>query len=73
MRNWTTVLAQTDVRDHNGELLYADAIVRPNWYWNLRRLKLFLGIVWRKWDEGYRLSIATAWSVSEVAKGLTGE
>jgi hypothetical protein len=65
-------MAQTDVRDYNGEPLYAEAIVRPSWYWNLRRLKLFLSIVWRKWDEGYRLSISTAWSVSEVAKGLTG-
>jgi len=70
MKNWSTVMAQTDVRGYNGEPLYCDALVRPNWYWNLRRLKLFLSIVWRKWDQG-RLSIATAWSVSEVAKGLT--
>lgn len=72
MKNWTTVLAQTDVRDPEiNKPLYAYAKVRPRWYWTLRRLKLFLGIVWRKWDEGYRLSWSTAWEVSEVAKGLT--
>ena len=71
MKNWTTVLAQTDVRG-NGELLYAHAIVRPRWYWFLRRLKLFLGIVWRK-HEVSRIDIKTAWSVSKVAEGLSAK
>lgn len=71
MKSWSTVLAATDVRGYGGETLYAHAIVRPQWFWFLRRMKLFLSIVWREWDEDYRLSISTAWSVSEVAKGLT--
>lgn len=33
---------------------------------------LFLGIVWRKWDEGYRLSVNTAWSVATNVHGLKG-
>lgn len=31
---------------------------------------LFIGIVWRKWDEGYRLSANTAWSVATGVHGL---
>lgn len=73
MKSWTTVLAATDVRGYGGESLYAHALVRPRWYWFLRRMKLFLSIVWREWETGYRLSISTAWSVSEVAKGLTAK
>lgn len=66
-------MAATDIRGHDGETLYAEAIVRPRWFWFLRRMKLFLSIVWRKWDAGYRLSISTAWSVSKVAEGLTAK
>lgn len=74
LKNWTTVLAQTDVHGRDGEPLYAHAIVRPRWYWFLRRVKLFLGIVWRRWDaQCSRIDIRTAWSVSEVAKGLTAK
>jgi len=73
LRNWTTVLVQTDVWA-DGEALYAHAIVRPRWYWFLRRVKLFLGIVWRRFDPGCtRMGIRTAWDVSKVAEGLTGK
>jgi hypothetical protein len=71
VKNWTTILAQTDVRDYNGEPLYAEALVRPRWYWFLRRVRLFLSIVWREADEGFRLPIALAWEVSKVAEGLS--
>lgn len=74
---WTTALRQTDIHDpETGESLYVHARIRPTWYWKLRRIKLFLTIVWRVWDvlpdgRNHRLSIKTAWEVSEVAKGLT--
>jgi len=35
----------------------------------IRKLKLFFRIVWREWEEGYRLSIATAWDVSNTVHG----
>lgn len=73
MKYWRSVLAQTDIRGYDGEVLYAHTVVRPRWYWFLRRLKLFLSIVWREWEKDYRLSISTAWSVSEVAQGLTAK
>lgn len=57
-----------------GEPLYVLAKVRPRWYWRLRRVWLFLLIVWRVTDvrpdgSNYRLSVQTAWKVSEVAMG----
>lgn len=38
-------------------------------YCTIRGLGLFAGLVWREWDEGYRLSIATAWAVSRIVYG----
>lgn len=73
---WKTVFVQTDIHDpETGEPLYCYASVRPHWYWVYRRVCLFLSIVWRVWDvrpdgSKYRISIRTAWSVSEVAMGL---
>ena len=64
---WGTVRAQTDVGG-----LWIHAKVRPAWYWWLRRLHLFLGIVWRNYEgPGTRIDARTAWSVSHAAIGLT--
>ena len=71
MKWWTTVLAPTDISDpRTGEPLYVAAKVRPAWYWNWRRVCLFLSIVWRKYEVS-RIDWRTAWAVSKVAKGLT--
>jgi hypothetical protein len=53
-----------------GEPLYVDAKIRPAWYWTWRRVRLFLIIVWRRY-EASRIDWRTAWAVSRVAKGLT--
>lgn len=71
IRSWycwgTTPLLPTDIPG-----CYCHAKIRPWWYWTFRRVRLFLLIVWRRWDEQCgRLSIKTAWSVSSVAKGFT--
>lgn len=34
--------------------------------WRLRRLQLFFGIVWRRWDEDERLSWRVAWEVATI-------
>ena len=34
---------------------------------------LFIGIVWRKWDEGYRISAPTAWSVAKSVHDIQDE
>ncbi len=67
---WGTIFVQCD-----GEG-WAYGKVAPKWYWGLRRIKSFLGIVWRVWDKNedgsnYRISISTAWDVSRVAMGIT--
>jgi hypothetical protein len=75
--NWRTELRPIDIADPTtGETLYVWAAIRPVWYWWLSRVGLFLSIVWRVYDvrpdgSNYRLSIATSWSVSEVAMGPT--
>ena len=49
------------------------AQIRPKWYWWIHRAALFLFLAWRRYEEQYpqRISIATAWQVSEVARGLS--
>jgi hypothetical protein len=37
----------------------------PRWQIYLKRLWLFLGIVWREWGEG-RLSIKTSWEIAGI-------
>lgn len=65
---WGSKLVQTDIQDPaNGEALYVYAKVRPRWFWQLRTVQLFLGIVWRDAWGGGRLDATTAWS---VARGL---
>ena len=73
MRYWTSVFAETDIPNAiEGGYCYVWAKVRPRWYWFYRRLRLFLGIVWRRYGPGYtRMDWRTAWDVSSVAKGLT--
>lgn len=64
-------LVPTDVPNTlQGGVLYAQAKIRPRWYWWYRRLRLFLGIVWRPVDtpEGappVRLSVRQAWQISK--------
>jgi hypothetical protein len=58
---WGRVMAQTDIGDG-----WINAKIRPRWYWTYRRLCLFAGIVWRRWDaQCTRLDWRTAWSVSD--------
>lgn len=59
---WGSALAQTDVLG-----LWAYAKVRPRWYWLWRRLCLFCGIVWRRYDDQCgRIGLATAWEVARI-------
>ena len=73
--NWKTELRPTDILDPaTGDPLYVHARIRPQWFWVLRRMKLFLLIVWRVCDEPpdgrkCRLSWSLAWDVSAVAMG----
>ena len=57
-----------------GEPLYVTAQVRPASWWFLRRVWLFLRIVWRP-CETQRLAAATAWEVSGIVyeHALTGK
>lgn len=72
MKYWRTVRAQTDIRNPDGGYLYADCIVRPSWYWFLRRLRLFSQLVWRRWEPGFsRIGIRLAWKISSAANGPT--
>ena len=69
-----TRLFPTDIIDPaTGEPLYIECIIRPRWQaWILTRLwtaQLFLGIVWRRYEEG-RIAWSTAW---EIAKGVHGD
>lgn len=69
--NWKTELRPAGIYDpRDGEMLYAETDIRPAWYWWIRRMVLFLQIVWRRYED-QRISIRTAWSVSEVAMGPT--
>ena len=71
MKSWTTRLIATDILDPTtGEPLYVDAKIRPKWYWLLKRIWLFISIVWRKWETA-RIGWLTAWEVSRVAEGLS--
>ena len=66
MLYWGEAMAQTDVGG-----LWVVAKIRPRWYWLLRRVRLFLRIVWRRYENA-RLDWRTSWSVSAVAGGLSG-
>lgn len=50
---------------------WCHARVRPAWYWWLRRLRLFVLIVWRRYEIS-RLDARTAWDISRCAVGLVG-
>jgi len=63
---WGRAMAQTDVGG-----LWVRAKVRPKCYWFIRRLRLFLRIVWRRY-ETERIDWRTAWQISKVAVGLVG-
>jgi len=67
---WFEVFLPSDVRnpDHPGEVLCGWAKVRPRWYWLWTRIRLFLAIVWRKY-EASRLSARTAWNVAGIVHG----
>jgi hypothetical protein len=50
----------TDITDPNtGEPLYIRQRVRSRWWYRYQRVKLFLGIVWRRYHDG-RISFGTA-------------
>ncbi len=63
---------QTDVPNPiENDYLYTYAKVRPRWWWKCCKIKLFLLLVWRRY-ESERLSISTAWEVAGLYdKGLT--
>lgn len=62
-----SVMRPTDINDPvTGEPLYVLCKVRPRWYWHMRRLSLFLGIVWRHYEDS-RIDWATAW---DIARGV---
>jgi len=63
---WGTALAQTDIGG-----LWVWAKVRPWWYWRIRRVRLFLYLVWRRY-ETTRLTVEVAWAVSKVAETRYG-
>jgi len=67
---WGERLVQTDVRNPDGGYFYAVANIRPWWFWSMRRWRLFLSILWRRYDRR-RIDWRTAWKVSTVAKGLS--
>lgn len=77
IKNWKTELRPCGIFDpQTGEALFVAAKIRPAWYWRLRRVRLFLSIVWRVADTDhlgrkYRLGFALAWTVSAVALGPT--
>lgn len=73
--NWFyfgAAFVQTDVPNPiDGGFCYAHAKVRPPWYWLCRRVRLFVLIVWRRFDPGCsRIDWSTAWQVSAASKGL---
>ncbi len=64
---WGTAWCRAELgHDHDIWLL---AKVRPSAWWLLKRLWLFLRIMWRRWD-GERIDCRTAWAASEAAVGL---
>ena len=68
-----TCLVQTDIPNTvEGGYLYAYAKIRPKWYWTYKRIRLFLSIVWRRWEICCpRIGVSQAWDIAKVAKGLT--
>lgn len=66
--NWRTELRPTDVYTGEGQQLYVYARIRPSWYWTVRQIRLFLKIVWRRYESD-RIDWDTAWEVSKVARG----
>ena len=64
MKKWTTILTPTTFNiPGTNEPLYVWKKVRPQWYWKLKRLLLFLIILWRRWEDA-RLSWSLSWSVA---------
>ena len=66
---WGTAFCQTDIGG-----LWTWAKVRPWWYWELCRIKLWTKLVWRRYEpESGRFSMVFAWGIASIAySGLTG-
>lgn len=64
---WGKTNAQTGIGN-----LWVYTKIRPWWYWKFLAIKLFLSILWRRYELG-RLDIKTAWDVSMICEaGLKG-
>lgn len=64
---WGTTFAQSDI---GGMWMWAK--VRPWWYWECRRIWIFLGLI-RADFEGKPLGFHLAWTVTTIIyKGLVG-
>jgi hypothetical protein len=63
---WMEVLVPTTFDSCADEPLYVYAKVRPLWYWSWRRIRLFLSIVGRGWDDGVWVKPRVAWNVACV-------
>lgn len=62
-----SVMRPTDIIDPaTGEPLWVLCKVRPRWYWHWCRMRLFLGIVWRRYEDS-RMSWSLSW---EIARGV---
>ena len=63
---WGVKFVPTDVPNpETGEPLWVWTKVRPRWFWWMCRARLFLQIVWRRWEDG-RLGAKLAWEVAGI-------
>lgn len=73
-RWWSAAFVQSGALDRDGTPLYWWVKVRPRWYWWFASLRLFLSLVWRRYDEQCpsRIGWGTAWDVAFGLRGITG-
>ena len=68
---WGCAFVETDIPNtYEGGYCWTWAKIRPRWYWWIRRMQMFLEIVWRPFETS-RIDWRTAWDVSKVARGLS--